>query len=127
MSALPVLRNTLVALTPQPLRLVRAPQANAYSERLIGRFAGALRASIPKLLMARSTLSEKISDRSAERTKQDTSEAQADFQQAIDLDQGFAPGYAGLSEAYLNMALYDLTHWPELSDQQHPARSSVER
>jgi TolB-like protein/Tfp pilus assembly protein PilF len=48
------------------------------------------------------------------RTKENLDQAQADFQQAIELDPTFAPAYASLSEVYLSLVLYDPTHQTEL-------------
>jgi TolB-like protein/Tfp pilus assembly protein PilF len=48
------------------------------------------------------------------RTKENLDTALADFQLAIELDPAFAPAYAGLSEVYLSLVMYDPTRQTEL-------------
>jgi serine/threonine protein kinase/tetratricopeptide (TPR) repeat protein len=48
------------------------------------------------------------------RTKENLDRALADFQQAIELDPAFAPAYAGLSEVYFSLVMYDFAHSTEL-------------
>jgi TolB-like protein/Tfp pilus assembly protein PilF len=48
------------------------------------------------------------------RTKENLDTALADFQHAIELDPAFAPAYAGLSEVYLSLVMYDPTRQTEL-------------
>jgi TolB-like protein/Tfp pilus assembly protein PilF len=55
------------------------------------------------------------------RTKENLDTALADFQQAIELDPTFAPAYAGLSEAYLSLVMYDPTRQTELLAKAHAA------
>jgi TolB-like protein len=55
------------------------------------------------------------------RTKENLDRALADFQQAIELDPTFAPAYAGLSEVYFSLVMYDFAHSAELFEKSKAA------